>query len=131
MLTHHIDAGHRLITTRASGKVTLGDIAAYLQRLIRDSKFSSDFNALIVVMDEQTVPPAATLKTFAPAVRAWSNRREGAKWAFVLPSAAAKALVDSALVEARLTSVLTKCFLSEGAALGWLGAVNVKSDGRA
>jgi hypothetical protein len=75
------------------------------------------------VLDEQTVPAGVALKSFAPAFRAWSGRREGARWAFVLPNTATKALVDSALVEARLTSVATKCFLSESAALGWLAPV--------
>lgn len=128
MIAHHIDAEQRIITTRASGKITLGDIAGYLQRLIRDPEFRSDFNSLIVV-DEQTVPSAGTLKTFAPAVRAWSNRRAGAKWAFVLPNARTKALVDSALVDARLTSVVTKCFLGETEARDWL-APSATRDGK-
>jgi hypothetical protein len=120
MIAHHIDADRRVITTRASGKVTVGDVAGYLQRLVRDPKFNSEYNSLIVAMDEQTVPSGATLTALGPVVRVWSGRRAGVKWAFVLPNNATKALVESAIVEARLTSVITKCFLSENAAMGWL-----------
>ncbi len=98
------------------------DVATYLARLMRDPKFSSSYNSLIVAMDLDAVAPASSVTTFAPIFRAWSVRRAGVKWAFVLPSAASKDLVESALAQARLCSVQTKCFLTEGAACAWLEA---------
>jgi hypothetical protein len=120
MIAYHIDSHRRIVVTRVSGKLTFADLAGHLHQLIRDPKFSADFNALIVACDETAVPAAGTVSALAPMVRAWSKRRAGAKWAFVLPSATAKTFAESALHEIRLSSITSRCFLSETAAQAWL-----------
>lgn len=125
MIAHHIDPLRRIITTRVSGRVSVSELVAYLYRLMRDPKFNSDFNALIVAMDVEAVAPATSAELFAPIVRAWSQRRVGAKWAFVLPNTETKNLAESALNEVRLTSVSARCFVTEAAAFAWLAPTNV------
>lgn len=120
MIVHHIDANHRIITTRVSGRVSVGEVALYLHRLVRDPHFRSDYNSLIVAMDEVAVPQSGSIMALAPLVRAWSVQRAGAKWAFVLPSTATRDLVENAIAEARLRNVFARCFVTEGAAFGWL-----------
>lgn len=123
MIDYHIDVHRRVVTTRVTGRLTFADLANHFQRLIRDSKFSSDFNALIIATNEEAVPSAGSVSALAPMVRAWSKRRSGVKWAFVLPSPAARTFAESALNEIRLNSVTTRCFLAESAALAWLEPV--------
>lgn len=120
MIDYHIDIHRRVVTTRVTGRLTFADLANHFQRLIRDPKFSSDFNALIIATNDDAVPSSGSVSALAPMVRAWSKRRTGVKWAFVLPSPAARTFADSALNELRLTSVTTRCFLAESAALAWL-----------
>jgi hypothetical protein len=122
MIAHHIDPARGIIATRAAGKVTLLDLAAYLARLMADAKFSADYDALIVALDVEATAPATSVGTFGPIFRAWSKRRAGVRWAFVLPNVETKTLVESALLKAKLGNVETKCFLSEGAAFAWLEA---------
>ncbi len=120
MIDYHIDVHRRIVTTRIAGRLTFSDLATHFQRLIRDSKFSADFAALIVATDEAAIPSSASVSAWAPMVRAWSKRRAGAKWAFVLPSQKARTFAESALHEVRLTSINARCFLAESAALAWL-----------
>lgn len=120
MIANHVDPLRRIITTRASGRVTFGDLAGYLADLVRDPHFSADFNALVVAMDPDVVPAPAMVGTWAPLVRAWSKRRAGVKWAFVLPTPETRAAAESILNELKLTSVTSRCFLSESAAQAWL-----------
>lgn len=120
MIDYHIDVHRRIVTTRVAGRLAFADLANHLQRLLRDPKFSGDYNALIVACDEQAVPAAGSVSAFGPMVRAWSKRRAGVKWAFVLPSQATRTFAESALNELRLTNLTTRCFLAESAALAWL-----------
>ena len=120
MIDYHIDLERRLVITHASGRVTLTDLAVHLARLMRDAQFHSDFNALIVASDLMAMPSSTGVTTVAPLVRAWSKRRAGAKWAFVVPNKAARRDAEAALDGLKLTAVATKCFLSEADALGWL-----------
>jgi hypothetical protein len=89
---------------------------------MRDPQFQADLNALILVNDVNTVPNKLEAGLIAPLIRAWSKRRSGVRWAFVLPNQATRDFVESLLVEARLTAVITRCFLAESAALAWLEA---------
>lgn len=120
MISYHIDPGRRIVTTRIAGRLSVSDLANHFNALMRDPKFSSDLNALIVAVDDEAVPSHDAVTLFAPVVRAWSKRRSGAKWAFVLPSNAARHFADAALNEIKLTTVTSRCFLSETAALAWL-----------
>ena len=120
MIDYHIDVHRRVVTTRVTGRLTFSELASHLQRLIRDPKFSSEFNALIIAMDQNAVPSANAVSALAPMVRAWSKRRVGVKWAFVLPNQAARTFAESALNELRLTTLTTRCFLAESAAQAWL-----------
>jgi hypothetical protein len=120
MIAHYVDPIRRIVTTRVSGRLTFGELAGHFQHLMRDPKFSPDFNALIVAMDAGAVPPPVTVSALAPLVRAWSYRRAGVRWAFVLPTPQTRALTESALHEVNLTTVATKCFLAESAAIAWL-----------
>lgn len=120
MLDYHIDATRNLVTTRALGRVTLGDVTAHITRLMRDPAFKPELNAMIVAVDLAAVPGPIGVGVITPIVRAWSKRRAGVKWAFVLPNQAARDFAESAINDARLTAVLTRCFLSEAAALNWL-----------
>jgi hypothetical protein len=124
MLAYYIDSAHGLVTTRVSGRLTFSDLVVHIHHLMRDPKFNSDFNSLIVAMDVEAVPPMAAVGTLAPLVRAWSKRRAGVKWAFVLPTEASRAAAESALSDVRLTTVETRCFVAESAALAWLERVS-------
>jgi hypothetical protein len=126
MIDYHIDVARRIVTTRVTGRLSLADLAGHLQRIVRDPKFSADFNALIVAMDATAVPTDTSVALLAPLVRAWSLRRTGVKWAFVLPDATSKAQAESGLLRLKLTSVSTRCFRSENAALAWLEPVPAK-----
>jgi hypothetical protein len=120
MIAYHVDSVRKIVVTRVSGRLTFGELAGHLHRLMRDPKFSPDYNALIVAMDAAAVPPPTSVSAFTPLVRAWSVRRVGVKWAFVLPTKETRAFAESALNEVKLTTLTTRCFLSEAAALGWL-----------
>jgi hypothetical protein len=121
MIDYHVDDARCIVVTRASGKVTIADVAGYLVRLMRDPSFRPELNALIIAGDVDAVPMTDGLSLIAPLVRAWSKRRAGVKWAFVLPDRATRDFAESALQRAQLTAVATRCFLSETAAIGWLG----------
>jgi hypothetical protein len=120
MIDYHVDPTHRIIVTRVAGRLSFGDFADHLQRIFRDAQFKAEFNALIVALDVAAVPSAATIDLLQPLVRAWSQRRAGAHWAFVLPDAATFAFAESALRTLKLTAVTPACFLSETAAMAWL-----------
>lgn len=120
MLTYHIDSVRRLITTRVSGPLTVSALAEYLPRLFRDSKFDASFDSLVVAMDPQAVPSAATAALLGPLVKTWSARRSGCRWAFVLPDRASREAAEMRLDQVRLSAVVTRCFMSEAAALAWL-----------
>src|SRR4051812_13366491 len=85
MIDYHIDSARSVVTTRAVGRVSVSEVANHLVRLMRDPEFKPELNALIVVGDVNTVPGPVGLGALAPLVRAWSKRRVGVKWAFVLP----------------------------------------------
>jgi hypothetical protein len=130
MLSYHIDSSRRIVTTRVSGRLTLSGLTEFLQKVFRDPKFDASYDALIVAMDADAVPPASAAAMMAPLVRSWSNRRSGARWAFVLPSEESRNAAELALNEVRLTAVVTRCFLSEAAAGAWLeanAAVNTRN----
>lgn len=120
MIDYHIDTARKIVTTRAAGRVSVADLTAHLVRLMRDPAFQPELNALVIAADVNAVPNLSGVSVIAPLVRAWSKRRSGVKWAFVLPNQATRDFAESALAEVRLTAVLTRCFLSENAALAWL-----------
>ena len=120
MIDYQLDPLRRIITTRVTGAISFAHLANYIHRLVRDPEFKTDFNGLIVAMDLAAVPAPTTVGTLAPLIRAWSSRRQGVKWAFVLPDAASRAFAEKALLEVALTGVTTKCFVTESAALKWL-----------
>jgi hypothetical protein len=120
MLDYHIDAVRRVVTTRAMGRVTAADVASLLTRMMRDAGFRPELNALIIAADVDAIPGPVGIAAITPLVRAWSKRRAGVKWAFVLPDRATRDAVEQALHEARLTAVATRCFLAETSALAWL-----------
>lgn len=120
MIDFHVDPLRGIVTTRVTGRVSLSDFAYHLQRILRDPKFKPEFNALIVATDPGAIPSSAAVSLVQPLVRAWSHRRAGARWAFVLPTNEARTLAESILLDLRLTSVATRCFLSEASALAWL-----------
>jgi hypothetical protein len=125
MIDYHVDPSRRIVTTRVTGRVSLADFACHLQRILRDAKFKPEFNALIVATDATAIPSSAAVGVVQPLVRAWSHRRAGARWAFVLPTTEAKSSAESLLLNLKLTSVVTRCFLSEAPALAWLDAAAV------
>jgi hypothetical protein len=134
MIDYHIDQARNLAITRATGRITVAEVTAHLVRMMRDPAFHPDLNALIVAGNVETVPGPIGIGALTPLVRAWSKRRAGVKWAFVLPDKATRDIVESALQEARLTALTTHCFISESAALVWLepapaGRVANKSGG--
>ena len=120
MLDYHIDPAGNLVVTRASGRLTIGEVTAHLVRLMRDPAFRPELNALIIATDVSAVPSATGVGALTPLVRAWSKRRAGVKWAFVLPNRATLDFAESALSEARLTALTARCFLSETTARAWL-----------
>lgn len=120
MIDYHVDPLRGLVTTRVTGRVSLSDFAYHLQRILRDPKFKPEFSALIVASDAGAIPSPASVNLVQPLVRAWSHRRAGARWAFVLPTNEARASAESLLIGLKLTSVVTRCFLSEASALAWL-----------
>jgi hypothetical protein len=122
MIDYHLDLARSIVVTRAAGKITAGELSAYLVRLMRDPQFQADLNALILVNDVNTVPNKLEAGLIAPLIRAWSKRRAGVRWAFVLPNQPTRDVVESLLVDAHLTAVIARCFLAESAALAWLEA---------
>ena len=122
MIDYHVDPLRGIVTTRVTGRVSLSDFAYHLQRILRDPKFKPEFNALIIANDATAIPSPAAVGLVQPLVRAWSHRRAGARWAFVFPTNEAKAAGESLLLGLKLTSVVTRCFVSESSALAWLDA---------
>jgi hypothetical protein len=123
MIDYYVDSARRIVVTRVTGRISFGDFANHLQRLYRDPKFAADFSALIVATHSDAIPTEESLALIRPLLRLWSTRRAGAKWAFVLPDNHTRTFAESALLDLRLTAVVTRCFISEAAALGWLEAV--------
>lgn len=121
MLDYHIDLAHNAVVTRAAGRVTIGDLTNHLFRLMRDPNFKPELNALVVAENVNAVPSPTEVGTLTPLIRAWSKRRAGVKWAFVLPNRATLDFAESALGDLRLTAVTARCFISETTARAWLG----------
>jgi hypothetical protein len=120
MIDYHVDPERRVIVTRVAGRVSFGDFAEHLQRIFSDAQFKAEYNALIVALNIAAVPSAAAIELMKPLVRAWSRRRAGSRWAFVLPDPATQSFAEATLANLKLTAVTTACFASETAALGWL-----------
>ena len=120
MLDYHIDTARSVVVSRAVGRVTVAEVANHIIRLMRDPAFKPELNALIVAGDVNAVPGPVGVGALTPLVRAWSKRRAGVKWAFVLPNRTTRDFVESAIEQARLTAVTTRCFVAESAALAWL-----------
>jgi hypothetical protein len=134
MIDYQLDLRRRVVTTRVTGRFSFAELANYLHRLLRDPAFHADFDGVIIAVDPAAMPPPLAVASLAPLVRAWSSRRNGARWAFVLPSADAQKFAERALREVRLHHVTTECFLSEPEAAAWLEAVRAdqpskRSDG--
>ena len=125
MIDFHIDTARRLVITRAAGHVSYTDVVNHLQRIFRDAKFDPEYNALIVATDVSAVPSPTSIALISPLLKAWSKQRAGAKWAFVMPNAETKALVEEALHNLKLTAVSARCFNTEGAAFAWLETTSV------
>jgi hypothetical protein len=120
MIDYDLDLHRRIATTRVTGRLRFADLANHLHRLVRDRNFQANFDAMIVAMDGAAVPPPSSVNSLGPLLRAWSSRRHGARWAFVLPTPETQAFAIRALAEARLPDVQCRCFLSETDALDWL-----------
>jgi hypothetical protein len=120
MITHHIDPVRRIITTRVAGPLTVAGLSDYLPRLFRDPKFDASYNSLVVAMSADAVPSPAIAALLAPLVKTWSARRSGCRWAFVLPDRASREAAEMRLAQVRVTAVVTRCFVSEVAAIAWL-----------
>lgn len=120
MLDYHIDQAHNTVVTRAVGRVSIADLSVHLVRLMGDPMFKPELNALIIADDVSAVPSKTGIGALTPLIRAWSKRRAGVKWAFVLPNRATLDFAESALGEVRLTAVIARCFLSESTARAWL-----------
>lgn len=127
MIAYHVDVARRIAITRVSGQLTFSDLANHLHRLLRDPKFSADYDGLIIASDVAAVPSLATCKAFLPLVRAWAKRRVGVRWAFVLPTNETRAFAESTLMQANFTGITSRCFSSEGAALAWLESADSAS----
>lgn len=123
MLDYHIDLSRNMVVTRASGRLTIGDLTNHLVRLMRDPAFKPELNALVIANDVSAVPNSLGVGALTPLVRAWSKRRAGVKWAFVLPNRATLDFAESALGGLRLTALTWRCFLSEAHAASWLERV--------
>ncbi len=124
MLDYHIDTARKIVTTRANGRVSIPDVTAHFVRLMRDPNFKAELNALIVVGDVSSIPGPVGVGALTPLIRAWSKRRAGVKWAFVLPNKSSRDFVEGAIDQARLTALTARCFLSEASALAWLEPAN-------
>lgn len=124
MFAYHIDPTRRVAVTRVSGRLSTITLADYLPKLFRDPKFDPTFDAMVVAMDEEAIPPPSLAAMLAPLVRSWSAKRAGVRWAFVLPNEAAGQRAEMALNQVRLTAVATRCFVSEAAAFAWLDTPN-------
>lgn len=120
MIDYHVDVVRRIVTTRVTGRISFSDFANHLQRILRDPKFHPEFNGLIVATTAAAIPSPTSVALIRPIVRVWSTRRAGVRWAFVLPDNDTKNFTESVLLDLKLTSVTTRCFTSESAALGWL-----------
>jgi len=120
MLDYHIDTARNIVITRASGRVSVPDVTAYFVRLMRAPDFKPELNALIVVGDVSSIPGPVGVGALTPLIRAWSKRRAGVKWAFVLPNKTSRDFIEAAIDQARLTAVSARAFLSEASALAWL-----------
>lgn len=120
MITHHIDPVRRIVTTRVAGPLTVAALSDYLPRLFRDPKFDPTYDSLVIAMGPDAVPSTTVAALLAPLVKTWSARRSGCRWAFVLPDRAAREAAELRLNQVRVTAVVTRCFLSESAALAWL-----------
>jgi hypothetical protein len=120
MIDYCVDVPRNLVVTRASGRLTVAEITNHLVRLMRDPAFKPELNSLIVAGDIHAVPGPVGVGALTPLIRAWSKRRAGARWAFVLPNRTTRDFVEAALEQAKLAAVTTCCFLSEDSALAWL-----------
>lgn len=127
MIDYQLDPSRRIATTRVTGRLTFAEVANHIHRLIRDRAFHPDFDAVIIATGLAAVPPPSAVGSLAPLVRAWSARRRGARWAFVLPTAESRAFAERALAEVRLAEVSYRCFGSEQEALAWLDAKSLPS----
>jgi hypothetical protein len=122
MLTYELDTLGGLVVCRAQGRFGVLDVSDYIQTLAADPKFDPRFNALILVTEVAAIPPFPMLRFLHPLLDAWTARRGTAKWAFVLPNQAARAMAETALNHLSLNEVQARCFLTERDAREWLSA---------
>lgn len=119
-IEYTIDRQKNLIRCQASGGFHLFAFANYLERIMHDPQFHPQLDALVIAMDESTVPGVRTRAAIAQMIIVWSERRRGCRWAIVLPSEASKQKAEEVLVDLGVTSVDAGFFTSEGEALNWL-----------
>jgi hypothetical protein len=120
MINYSLDPARKIATTRVEGPFSFAELANHLHCLLRDREFHADFDAIIIATNVAAIPPPAAIGTLAPLVRAWSSRRRGVRWAFVLPTRESLAFIERALGEVRLPDVSVQCFISEPEARRWL-----------
>jgi len=124
MLDLHLDPAKNLLTTRVAGVVGVGELATKLYQAIRDPKFSSGMNGLIVALDNDAIPDPGRFSLLKPVLKVWITQRTGARWALVAPTELARDRAEALLVELKLGGAI-RCFTSEAAAVAWLQEASV------
>jgi hypothetical protein len=120
MIAYEVDVTRGVVTTRVLGRVSFAEFANHLHGILRDAGFKPHFDSLIVAMDREAIPAAASVRKIKTLVTAWSMWRSGVRWAVVVPDDAAKAVADSILHDLALIRVTARCFTSEVDAVTWL-----------
>ncbi len=120
MIDYQIDAKRRLVLCQVSGGLGYLALTNYIERLTHDPAFNNRFNTLVRITDAASIPGEKARAAIADVLVQWSQCRQGAKWAFVLPSALEVPLVDHAVQARGFQRLQIRSFTDEATAVAWL-----------
>ena len=120
MITFHVYPRRRAVVVRAAGELSAAEWRRGFDAVRSDPEFDADFNMAIVGMDRVALRGAADLVTALSGL--WALRQNAGQYAFVSPDRSVHLALERALLKVRPARRMSiRCFLSEPAALAWIG----------
>jgi hypothetical protein len=121
VITHHIYWERRTILVRASGQASASEWNRSFEQLRHGAAFGSELNVVVIAME-----PSALIASALPALLTELDALVGravtpSRCGIVAANADTLLNVERTIANARVRHFLIRCFLTETAALDWIG----------
>jgi hypothetical protein len=122
MFEYKIDKSQEIIFVTISEKITIVDVMAHIDRILKDPDFFQRYNSLVTIDDSIIVPNIAPDKIalIQNVINGYAQRRKGAKWAVFVFNKTARAIVETALDLIGPLSANIRIFQSWADAFTWI-----------